>query len=221
MPDQSELPDRSLSSFGLIETLLWTSGEGFWLLEEHRRRLVASAAALGFRYDESQVLSALQAAAASLPAPRLRVRLVLQPNGEIETSAMAIEPPRPDVVWRVVPARRRFASDDPLLRHKTTRRELYESELAASRADEVLFVNERSEICEGARANVFLPGDSSLLTPPLSCGLLPGTLRARLLATGQAKEHILRVKDFEDVEFFVGNSVRGLVRARLENHSVR
>lgn len=220
MPDQSELPDRSLSGFGLIETLLWRRGEGFYLLDDHLRRLAASAAALGFRYDEKQALSALDAAAASLQAPRSRVRLVLQPEGGIETSVTAIEPSSMDAVLRIVPAQRRFSSGDPLLRHKTTRRELYESELAASGADEVLFLNERGEVCEGARANVFLPRESSLLTPPLFCGLLPGTLRGRLLAEGRAREQVLHLEDFEAREFYMGNSVRGLMRARFGNHDV-
>lgn len=220
MPDQSELPDRSLSGFSLIETLLWTSGQGFFLLEEHLRRLAASAGALGFHHDEAQVLSALDAAVASLQAPRLRVRLALQPGGALETSVAAIEAWPADAVLRVAPARRRLSSDDSLLRHKTTRRELYEGELAASGADEVLFLNERSEVCEGARANIFLPKGGALATPPLFCGLLPGTLRARLLATGQAKEQLLRLEDFEDAEFYMGNSVRGLMRARLGDPAI-
>ena len=54
-----------------------------------------------------------------------------------------------------------------------------------------------------------------LLTPPLASGLLPGTLRARLLAEGRAREEYLSLEDFEGREFFMGNSVRGLVRATL------
>jgi 4-amino-4-deoxychorismate lyase/para-aminobenzoate synthetase/4-amino-4-deoxychorismate lyase len=54
-----------------------------------------------------------------------------------------------------------------------------------------------------------------LLTPPLSCGLLPGTLRAALIAQGRARESILQLEDISRSEFFLGNSVRGLVRARL------
>ncbi|HEY8214763.1 MAG TPA: aminotransferase class IV, partial [Methylocystis sp.] len=94
-------------------------------------------------------------------------------------------------------------------------RELIEAKLRCD-ADEVLFLNERDEICEGARANVFLARDGALLTPPLACGLLPGTLRAHLLASGEAKEQVLRLDDFLDgAEFYLGNSVRGLVRATL------
>jgi para-aminobenzoate synthetase/4-amino-4-deoxychorismate lyase len=53
-----------------------------------------------------------------------------------------------------------------------------------------------------------------LLTPALVCGLLPGTLREQLLQRGEAREAILTLRDLEVADkIFLGNSVRGLVRA--------
>lgn len=217
MSDQGALPRRG-EDFGLIETLLWTRDGGFALLPEHLARLAASSAALGFVHDEEKAVAALTSAVAQAAAPRLRVRLTLARNGAVETGAMAIEPVPPETVWRVARARRRFSSGDPLLRHKTTRRALYEDELAETAkrcgADEVLFLNERDELCESARCNLFVPEGATLLTPPLACGLLPGTLRASLLASGRARETPLRLEDLPE-EFLLGNSVRGLVRATL------
>ena len=222
MSDQGAIPNRRVSDFRLIETLLWTRDEGFFLLAEHLERLRRSSARLGFRCDESRVVEALTGAAESFPgaaAARLRVRIVLSADGAIESSAAQIEPVAANAVWTVAIAERRFDSGDPLLRHKTTRRELYETELARANADEVLFLNERDEVCEGARANVFLAREGVLLTPPLSSGLLPGTLRAHLLREGRAREAVLRLADFEGAEFYMGNSVRGLVRGALRGRS--
>ena len=206
--------------FGLIETLLWTREGGFHLLPEHLARLAASSKALGFAHDEARALAALDAVVGGgAKSAHLRVRLVLSKDGSIETSVTPIEPIAPTTIWRVAPARARFSSHDPLLRYKTTRRDLYERELAEAQAregvDEVLFLNERDEVCEGARCNVFLPQGVALLTPPLDSGPLPGTLRAHLLATGKAHESVLRLADFAGVEFAMGNSVRGLVRAKM------
>jgi branched-subunit amino acid aminotransferase/4-amino-4-deoxychorismate lyase len=86
--------------------------------------------------------------------------------------------------------------------------------LAASGADEAIFLNERDELCEGARTNLFVPRGGLLLTPPLSSGLLPGVLRASLLADGRARESLLRLPDL-DAGFFLGNSLRGLLPAQL------
>jgi branched-subunit amino acid aminotransferase/4-amino-4-deoxychorismate lyase len=223
MSDQGAIPDRRIDDFGLIETLLWTRDNGFFLLAEHLERLRRSSAQLGFRCDEARVVAALTHAVESFPgaaAGRLRVRIVLSADGAIESSAVKIEPVAEGAVWTVAVAERRFASTEPLLRHKTTRREIYETELARSGADEVLFLNERDEVCEGARANVFLAREGVLLTPPLSCGLLPGTLRAHFLREGRAREAVLRLADFEGAEFYMGNSVRGLVRAELRGRSL-
>ena len=204
-----------MQDFGLIETLLWTRQEGFFLLSEHLRRMGASASALGFAFDEARLRSALEEAVARAAFERLRLRLVLAREGAHELSVETVEPIARETLWRVAVAKGRFSSGEPMLRHKTTRREIYEEELARSGADEVLFLNERDEVCEGARTNVFLAQGEILLTPPLTSGLLPGTLRARLLAEGKAREDYLALEDFENREFFMGNSVRGLVRARL------
>lgn len=249
MSDQSALPDRD-EDFGLIETLLWTRQDGYVLLPEHLGRLAASSAALGFRHDGEKVKAALEGAVSALaddaspsprlrgegqgegqaatgrfaphpgPAERLRVRLVLSRDGAIDVTKTPIEPVPPETIWRVALAERRFDSSAPLLRHKTTRRALYEDELARAvqrcGADEVLFLNERDELCESARCNLFVPAEGVLLTPPLSCGVLAGTLRAALLKQGRAKERVL---DFSDLspDFYLGNSVRGLVRARMND----
>jgi len=213
MSAQGALPDWR-DDFGLIETLLWTREDGFRLREGHRARMAASATALGFAFEPGDFDDALARAIAGAEADRMRVRLVLRRDGAVEATGAPFEPDPPEKVWRVAVAPVRFDSRDPLLRHKTTRRALYEEALAASGADEVLFLNERDDLCEGARTNLFVARDGVLLTPPLACGLLPGVLRASLLADGRAREDILRLVDLE-TGFFLGNSLRGLLRARL------
>ena len=183
------------------------------------RRLTRSAAELDFEFDEDGAREQLQHVAFHAPENSLRLRLVLWRDGECEVTREALLLQPTGAVWNVAIAERKFHSAMPLLRHKTTRRALYEDELAHARqaygADEVIFLNERGEICEGARTNVFLRRDGVLATPPLASGLLPGVLRASLLASGEAREAVLRQGDLARGELFMGNSVRGLVAARL------
>ena len=77
-----------------------------------------------------------------------------------------------------------------------------------------LFVDGDGYLTEGAIWNIFVERDGKLLTPPLARGVLPGVLRAELLASGQAVEGDLRAEDLAD-GFLLGNSVRGLVGGTL------
>lgn len=220
MSAQGDVSHRTAEDFGLIETLLWTEDEGFSLLDEHLARLTSSAATLGFACDKGAVADALDQAVRAPSTPRQRVRLVLDRAGHCAVTTAALEGVPAGTVWRVAVARARFDLGNPLLRHKTTRRDLYENELATAAAqcgaDEVVFLNERDELCEGARSNVFVAADGLLLTPSLASGLLPGTLRARLLAEGRARETVLRLADISTAAaWYMGNSVRGLVPAQL------
>jgi para-aminobenzoate synthetase/4-amino-4-deoxychorismate lyase len=110
-------------------------------------------------------------------------------------------------------------SRDLLLRHKTTARALYDSELARVMAAghfDAVFLNEKGELTEGARTNVFVERGGVLMTPPLAAGLLNGVLRRRLLREGRAVEARLGLDDLQGAEaVFVGNGLRGLVRVRV------
>ena len=119
---------------------------------------------------------------------------------------------------RYVVSDTRLSSADLFLYHKTTRRELYDREWQHYHdtlgSDEVIYLNEKGELAEGSRTTIFLERDGQLLTPPLSTGLLPGTLRAQLLAEGKAREASLTLEDLSAGRtLYLGNSVRGLVKA--------
>jgi 4-amino-4-deoxychorismate lyase len=218
MPAQGTLRDGTAAGLELIETLRWEPGEGFVRLERHLARLQKSAEALGLSYDGPAVREVLQGSVRGGNA--LRVRLTLAQDGTIRVTNAPFEPLPADAVWMLRIAGTRLESTDPLVRHKTTRRQRYEAaraEFSREEADEVLLANERGEICEGTITNVFADfGDGVLATPALDCGLLPGVLRGELLETGKAREAVLTEADLRTAtSIYVGNSLRGLIRARL------
>jgi branched-chain amino acid aminotransferase len=65
----------------------------------------------------------------------------------------------------------------------------------AAGAFEALLLNERGLLAEGARSNVVLALPEGSFTPPLADGCLPGTVRRRLLETGEIGERSLTLDD--------------------------
>ena len=219
MSAQSPLRDGDTADFELIETMRWEPGPGFLRFDRHLVRLYGSAAGLGFICDPQRIAEVLSDALDGSRAA-MRTRLALARNGDATASAQPYEPLAADKVWVLRLARTKLDSSNTLLRHKTSRRQLYihaRSEYLITQADEVLLANERGEICEGTITNVFADfGDGVLATPRLDCGLLPGALRAELLDEGRAEEAIYTYDDLKSAKaLFVGNSLRGLIPAKL------
>ena len=201
----------------LIETLRWSAAEGFVRRDLHLDRMATSASALGLHFDRTRALDVLDEAvfALALPdQPRVahRLRLTLDEAGEIACTTARCGP-APEV-WTCSISPERVTSTDTLARHKTNWRDLYEAEFARSGVDEVVFLNQHGAVVEGSRSNVFVVRDGLLLTPPLAAGALDGVLRRALMAEGRAVETTLMPQDLQG-EFYLGNSLRGLIRGRL------
>ncbi|MFT4184587.1 MAG: aminotransferase class IV family protein [Rhizobium sp.] len=209
--------DQTLEDFSLIETLRYEPQTGFVRLRLHLARLQRSARRLGFPAPKD-ALSKLEAAVAGATTP-LRVRLTFNRTGQAAVTTAAFKPLAADTVWRVRLAQTRIDSADTLLRVKTTRRAVYEAaraEYSADEADEVLLLNEKGEACEGTITSIFLDdGSGRLRTPPISSGLLAGVLRTELICQRKARVGRIRSEDLANRTLYVGNSLRGLIRAQL------
>jgi len=207
------------TEFGLIETFGWHEQTGFMWLDLHIDRLKKSAAQFGFAFCETDIVQALNAAVETQSGPQ-KIRLELSKDGRTKIEASALPIPNPSVIIPITLSKNPLSSADNLLTHKTTRRGFIEADLSRLNAQtgcsEVLFFNESGELCEGSYTNVFIRKDGRMLTPPVSCGLLPGVLRRALMESGMVHEHILTLDDVRNAdELYIGNSVRGLMRVRL------
>jgi len=80
--------------------------------------------------------------------------------------------------------------------------------------DEVILLNERSEVAECTAANIFCVRHEEVATPPLSAGCLPGVTRSTLLEIGEkvgvpVREAPLRLQDLFDAdELFITSTTR-------------
>jgi 4-amino-4-deoxychorismate lyase len=183
----------------LIETVLWDGAKApRWAL--HLARLQRSAGLLGW---------GCPLVAPAGPDHPARLRLTLDREGRVDWTVAALPAARAE--WRVGLAAARLRSDDPWLQVKSTRRDVYDRARASlpEGLDEVLFRNERGEVCDGSITTVFFDRGQGMRTPPLACGLLPGVLRAER----GCLEEVLRVEELPGVRLWVGNALRGLIPA--------
>lgn len=203
---------RASAGFELLETLALHDGQ-YVLLERHLARLAHSAEHFGFVHERSRAAEALDALAAVHPVGNWRVRLLCDRGGAARAEAFALEP-TPDEV-AVALAAAPIEGDAEFLLHKTTRREAYAPFDPPPGVFDTLLWNARGELTEFTRGNVVLEIDGALVTPPLACGLLPGVLRAELLARGEIAERVVRVDELPRASrlWFI-NGVRGMLPAR-------
>ena len=205
----------------LIETFRYDPNKGFIRLDRHLARLNDAARQLGYPIALHEIKSELGDLVANHP---LRVRLTLSATGEfnIETEPFKELSTPIKIALSAAPLSQTVQET----RYKISAREFYDRERARLQAetgcDEVLFFNPHGDLCEGSFTSVFIEKDGTLFTSDLSCGLLPGILREELLGAGRAREAIIRHDNLIDADrIFVGNSLRGLMPARLISPEAR
>lgn len=203
--------------FSLLESLLYDSTDGYFLLDRHLLRLADSADYFGFNFNESAIRAALQRAGESLSAGQFKVRLLLRRDGRVLVTSEFLPNFSVPPTLRVAVAREPVNSRDIFLFHKTTSRQIYERRRASRPdCDDVLLVNEKGELTEATMANVVAKIDGKNYTTPVTCGLLAGTFRAELLERGEVCERILYPQDLRQAEtIFLINSVRQCMPVKL------
>ncbi|HEF5156529.1 para-aminobenzoate synthase subunit I [Burkholderia multivorans] len=226
---ECELKARFLTDadpgFQLFETTGATRADGIRHVDRHLARLQRSADAFGFRFDADALRRAIDARCAALDGDGpYRMKLSLAKDGTLDIVAAGLKPlpAGPVRVW--LAADHGFAptrANDALLLHKTTRRADYDRAWQAAEAlggFDMLFVNERGELTEGGRSNLFVKLDGQWVTPPLASGVLPGVMRAVLLddpAFGAVERIVTRDDLARAQALLLTNALRGALDAVL------
>jgi para-aminobenzoate synthetase / 4-amino-4-deoxychorismate lyase len=225
-----------LPAFDLLETMKLEDGV-IVRRDRHIQRMRESAGYFDRPFEADRINAALDSAvfdsalnSAVLDAGGARrVRLLLSPSGEprvqttpLSSSSGDVTPTPTPTPLPVVLAKTPVSSQDVFLLHKTTHRAVYEAQTAAidraahPDAFDVLLWNEVREVTEFTIGNVIVEIDGERYTPPRTCGLLAGTLRAELLEQGAIRERIITLDDLASAtRLWLINSVRGAIEVRL------
>ena len=197
-PVPFDLADRGLTlGDGVFDTAL--ARHGRILFEAaHVARLSAATAALGFPVPPERIATAMRALAAAAEGPLAAIRTTITRGAGPRGLAPPAEA-RPLLFARSAPVAPSLAFA-PLTLHATAIRRnetspaaslktlgyldavLAAGEARAAGFDEALFGNTKGHVACAGTANLFAVIDGVLVTPPLSDGVLPGILRAEVLA---------------------------------------
>lgn len=206
------------SAAQLIETIRVEPGRNVPLLAGHWQRLERSCMALGYTWPGAALIQAVQHTVAQLDAgDNHRLRLLLDRNGQysIETNLLPATPQPVRLQLSDMP----LQADLVWLQYKTTYRPWFES-AQHWLADhpgffDVVFCNDKDEVCEGSRSNIYMLSVENIwLTPPMACGLLPGVQRQSLLDGGLVQEAIITRRQLLGARAIrVSNALRGWLDA--------
>ena len=198
------------NEFHLFETMRYENDEIYQLVA-HIDRLKKAAEYFLFCFNETVIKRKLQIAVNELKDKK-RINLVLNKWGDIITKVK--DYPATPVEIKIIVSEKKVSSGNMYQYFKTDKRDLYNLETERYSAEgffDVIFLNEKGQLTEGAISNIFVKREGQWITPAVSCGLLPGIERKQWLAGDMnATEGILYLEDLLNCEEIVlTNSLRG------------
>ncbi len=199
------------TEFSLLESILWTPGDGYFLLDYHLKRLSESAEYFDFKCNLKEVNKFLNEKIENYSQEPKKIRLLVDRNGKLSCQAVSIlGNKKSEPVIKAVLADKPISITDPFLYHKTTNRKIYDVFMKIfPEFDNVILWNSSREVTEFCTANIVVKLGGKLYTPPQKCGLLKGTFRQYLLDCKKIEERVITIDDLKTAdEIFLINSIR-------------
>jgi branched-subunit amino acid aminotransferase/4-amino-4-deoxychorismate lyase len=186
----SPLAPGFMHGYGVFETVK-VQGEGPVFLPEHLQRLQFGLAALGMQLPDSLETIAERCreltAANAIERGFLKIICVLDEQGKTETiihtgSRFYEKEYATGYRLGLAEARRNETSRLCQIKSLNYAENILEQRAASARGfDEALFLNIAGHVSEACRANIFWIKDGRVFTPSLSCGILPGIIRRKII----------------------------------------
>jgi para-aminobenzoate synthetase/4-amino-4-deoxychorismate lyase len=201
-----------LNYFEIFETMRYENGQ-IKFIDDHIERMKTTADYFLFKFNEKKIRKQIDKSIADLDKQKIKkIRLSLAKWGEIRVNVSDIEKPAKDI--SVIISQNKINSSDKFRYFKTTNRKLYDDEykhFSSKCFFDVLYLNEKDEIAEGSRTNIFFRKGTNWFTPAIESGLLPGVYRKYFIETHpDTCEKNIRIEDLINAdELFLTNAIRG------------
>jgi para-aminobenzoate synthetase / 4-amino-4-deoxychorismate lyase len=209
---KSKFLTEPLNYFEIFETMRYENGQ-IKFIDDHIERMKTTADYFLFKFNEKKIRKQIDKSIADLDKQKIKkIRLSLAKWGEIRVNVSDIEKPAKDI--SVIISQNKINSSDKFRYFKTTNRKLYDDEykhFSSKGFFDVLYLNEKDEIAEGSRTNIFFRKGTNWFTPAIESGLLPGVYRKYFIETHpDISEKNIRIEDLINAdELLITNALRG------------
>ncbi len=210
---------RINQDFHLIESFRLDADKGIFVnLDQHIKRLSQSASSFGFKLDNKNIDKKLSLIKASLTKGFHKIRLTAFHNGEVKISHSPVE--LNNGSSKIITISKEIINSYSIFQyHKTSHRDHYNRAYDKAEKNgfyDVIFFNEKEQLVEASRHNIFLKKNGEYFTPYLDNGALNGIERQIFMQNNDVKERHLKKEDlFNADEILLTNSVRGIVNVYL------
>jgi para-aminobenzoate synthetase / 4-amino-4-deoxychorismate lyase len=203
--------------FSLLESLLWTREEGYFILEYHLDRIKRAAEYFAYPLDCKNIVATLKSMEAEFDANKYKIRLLVDSIGGVKYEYNSLLGKNNIEEVDVIIASRHINTDTPFVYYKTTNRLVYDKiKNRYPKFYDVILWNTNKEITETTMGNLVVEVDGQYFTPPVCCGLLAGTFREYLLFLGVIKEKIVTIDELLNADnVFLINSVRKWIKLNV------
>lgn len=209
--------------YGLFETLRCENGMPVFF-EDHYKRLAHSAKELGmtFPVELNEAKSWAEEVIKTNKLSRARIKIIISKKTDDKFNVLIIASGLDNlpVSYSLLGWTLSRDSNSVSFRHKTTSRA--DSYVAYKKAledgyDDAIYLNEKNELVECTRANIFLVTGDKIITPLLESGILSGVTRSKILEIAKQKNLEIEEKIVHSLylnrsyEVFITNAVIGIM----------
>jgi len=209
---KSKFLTEPLDYFEIFETMRYENGQ-VKFIDDHIERMKTTADYFLFKFNEKKIKKQIDKSIAELYKQQIKkIRLSLTKWGEISVDLSDITKPAKEI--SVIISQNKINSTDKFRYFKTTNRKLYDDEykhFSSKGFFDVIYLNEKDEIAEGSRTNIFFRKGINWFTPAIDSGLLPGVYRKYFIEIHpDISEKNIRIEDLINAdEILLTNALSG------------
>ena len=210
--------------YGLFETIRCEEGIPLFF-DAHFKRLTQSSKGIGmpFPIEELEVKSWITDLLKTNKLLNARVKIIISQRAGDKFNVSIFSSPleKSPESYSLIAYKLGRDPNSVSFKHKTTSRAdsyMAYKEALELRFNDALYINEKNELIECTRANIFLVLEDRIITPLLECGILSGVTRSKIIEIAKKEGITVEEKNVNNLylnkakSVFITNAIIGIMK---------